>query len=62
MTMLRWISLFGLGGSIAGAVFLFFDVSFIDHRWTYEKVISLALISIASSGVLLCINSETRSK
>jgi hypothetical protein len=62
MKILRFISLFALGGSIAGAVFLIFDVTFIDHQSSYDKAITFALISIASSGVWFIMHTEEKSK
>jgi hypothetical protein len=62
MKVLRWISTFGLGASIVGALFLLFDVSFIDHKWSYNQVITLALISIASSGLYFIVHTDERSK
>jgi hypothetical protein len=62
MTLLRWISTFSLGASIVGALFLIFDVSFIDHKWSYNLVITCALISIASSGLYFIVHTEERSK
>ena len=61
-TVLYLISLYGIVLSIVGAVVYFFDFSFTDHRWSYEKVIILALISIASSGLYFIVHTEERSK
>jgi hypothetical protein len=59
---LRWVASFGFFGSIAGALFLFLDVSFIDHKWSYYHVIAFALISIAASGLYFIMHIEEISK
>jgi hypothetical protein len=57
---LRWVASYAFFGSIAGALFLIFDVSFIDHKWSYSHVIALALISIAASGLYFIMHVEER--